>query len=739
MRGISAAASSARIRSRIRNPQPHPRSASASASGAAAVIRIRDPLPDPHRHPRSACASPRYFLLLPLLLALAFAPARAAEGPSDFSKTLDGLLPGLASSSPGDLARADQSLERLCHSAARPGAEAERRALAAALAAKLGSDLSPRVKELFVRQLQVIGKEESVAPLAALLTETTPEHLRDAARRALEANPAPQSVRAIRKAYAAASGSFRAALIQSLGMRKDTLCVGELMEDAASEDRTVRMAAFDALSRIGDRSAVEVFESSLEKGGPDSREIRTVYLRLADSMIDSEERGAARRIFLQALRYGPIERLAGLEGLGRAGLPVDAPVLLEALSDPDPKARGAARDALAVMRAATKPLADRLVEAKQPGRAALRRDIAIVLGRRGDPAAAAALIAALKDVDTAVRAAAVEAIGKTGGEGAAQAVLAALSSDEEAIRRAAARALQSLAGVEKAAVGALAEAKPESRAALVGIFGRRSGGDADAILKRGLADPDERVRAAAYRALTARGDAETPARLLEALDKETGAAREAALASLAGYRDEETTKKLLASLAGASGTARIALIDALGGRPQALDALLGASREADAAVRVAALRALSRSEADAVLPVLTEAAAVSEPAVRSAAREGLLQASERLARGNKEARSKAAEIYRLVLASDAAEAQKRAALRGLGEVGEVSDIDGIRSLLSPGPLRRDAGRTALKLAFWIPSEEKTKAIEVYNAILAADPDQRTARECARELEKFGVK
>jgi inosose dehydratase len=345
-------------------------------------------------------------MLFPIL-AIGFAASAGLAGqPPDFEKQLEAILPDLAASDAGARARADRALEKMCLAAARPGAESERKAASRALAARLGPEVSLEARERLVRQLRFIGRDESVPALSSLLKEDQPPALREAARRALEADPAPQAVRALRQAHAASAGELRAAFIQSLGARRDSLSVGALLDDAHSENGPVRFAALEALAEIGDRSAVDVFEEALQKSGPEDARIRKAYLRLAETLGEGEEGGAGRRIYLQALQWGPEARLAGLEGLGRLGIIADARILFEALGDPDQAVRDAARQSLITLRGGAKPIIERIDKASP----AMRREIAGILGRREEPAAEAALAKLAGDADAGTRAAAEEAL-----------------------------------------------------------------------------------------------------------------------------------------------------------------------------------------------------------------------------------------------------------------------------------------------------------------------------------------
>ena len=348
-----------------------------------------------------------------LLLVVAVGSLGAAETPNNVAAQLDALVEAVKSGEASRIAAADRAFQALCLAAARPGAPDERKAVATSLAGRLGDTIPAAAKLLVVRQLQAIGREESVGALAKLLADRSEAGLWEAARRALESNPTAMALRALRKAYTGASGEARIALIQSLGARCDILSLGELLSDGRSDERNLKLAALEALSRLGDRQAVDVFEETLKAQSPDRPRIVALYFQLAGSMGEGEEGGASRRVYLRFLSGSPEERCAAITGLGSAGIPTEAPALLDALDDPHSPTRDAAREALARLRGATKAIGERLAAAKTTAR---RVELIRILGARrgrtarGDEEAAAIIAPLVNDADAAVKAAAIESL-----------------------------------------------------------------------------------------------------------------------------------------------------------------------------------------------------------------------------------------------------------------------------------------------------------------------------------------
>src|SRR4029434_1105270 len=96
--------------------------------------------------------------------------------------------PGMSADKLEDREKPQQTLERICHRAGRPDAEAERAALCAAIAQRLGTSPPKPARVWMLRKIEPLGKEECVKALVACLADEDTA-VRDAARRARQNNP----------------------------------------------------------------------------------------------------------------------------------------------------------------------------------------------------------------------------------------------------------------------------------------------------------------------------------------------------------------------------------------------------------------------------------------------------------------------------------------------------------------------------------------------------------------------
>ncbi len=650
------------------------------------------------------------------------------------------LIPGLASTDPGQLDGAVSALEALCFSAGRPGAESERKAVALAIAAKLSGDVPAPARLLLLRGLEATGKGEVVPALAKLIAPGNDASLREGARRALEANPHVNAKKELRAALRQADGHLRAGIVRSLGARRDFLATADLIEAAGEKDPEARFAALEALAEVGDISAVPVLEEALQNlKGLDLATAQRAYLRLADSLVRNGERGAARRVYDKAAGFSPAARCAALIGFARAGLQSEVNRIVESLGDEDHAVRGAAADAAASMPGdgMTKALLARLGDGTDPGL------LAVLAKRGGSEPLRAVLRAAREGKDPAARAAAIRLLedaapGETSPGQVVDALLGALGSGGEPAL-AAEEMLSRLSGpaVTSAVASSLGDAQGEKREVFLRILGARRDPAALDAVKGMLRDPSAGVRAAALRTLGAIGDPSAATMLLGALREGSDAERGAAVRSLARLRGDEVGKAIARALESERGPARAALLRAAGARREAwsLSVLKAAAVDADPAVRLAAVEGLARAGDPSSLPILRDAALKGSPEVQRAAVRGCLHLADALAR---EKREDAVGIYRMALDLTKDEDDLRTALRGIAEIGGPELLEKILPYLERGPVQRDAGRAALRLAERLGEDRQAGARQIYEKILELDPDDATASQCVRRLRRLGV-
>ena len=175
------------------------------------------------------------------LVVIALAALRAEDARSPVER-IAGLLPALSSREAGEVERAYRELEALCLRAGRPGADDERDAVSRAIVEKLGADLPVAARVLLVEALAKVGRAEATSALGKLVRPGVDPVLADAARRTLEAIPHPSAKSELRKALSAVEGELKIGVINSLGVRRDSIATPDLM-DAAGDPEFIHWLA----------------------------------------------------------------------------------------------------------------------------------------------------------------------------------------------------------------------------------------------------------------------------------------------------------------------------------------------------------------------------------------------------------------------------------------------------------------------------------------------------------------
>lgn len=324
-------------------------------------------------------------------------------GPSAILETAKALVPPGA----GDNTKAEFALNGLAVYVTRRGAEAERKMVAGALIEALQAATDKDVKAFLVRQLQIAGREDAVAPLAALLADET---LCEPAAQALLAIRTSEVPAVFAAALKTAQGKNQITIIKALGELRCTPAVGDLLPLAASSDPAVRQTTLFALADIGAPEAAAVLQESVRSAsGFDRARAASDYFLYARRRAEAGDSAACEHICRELLK-DPEEQVACAALSQLVSLLGDKafPDLLAAMDSNSKELRGAAlRLASAIPGVdASKQWVDKAAHASPE----LRLEILSMLAQRGDMTAYSALLSAIIDPDKALRLAAIEAL-----------------------------------------------------------------------------------------------------------------------------------------------------------------------------------------------------------------------------------------------------------------------------------------------------------------------------------------
>lgn len=513
-----------------------------------------------------------------LLFSLIFAPPPGAQGADPAA-----LARAVASYEYGqDRAPLDAFSDAMRASHNDAGSRAK---LEAALLDLLRGGATNAGKDFACRALSEIGSDASVPALAGLLKDPA---LASIALYALERIPGRQSTAALTKALGESPAASRAGLINALARRGDASPLyRKWLNDADSQTAT---AAAAALGMTGSAPDIKPLLDS-RASNPAARE---AALRLAERLGP-----AGRPVFVELSKPAEpvMARIAALQGLARLDGPQALPAILDAIKSPD-----APLQREAIMLAARLGGQAQLVNALAGQPPALQVVTITALSEAGAAAALPAFRSASESPDPAVRIAAIRALGRNGGPQDVMLLARIASETEDAARDEARSALARLRGapVDSALVQALGSAEGKVKVELIRAANERGVAGAVPSLLRDARSADRDIRRESIRALRDIAPASALSELVSLLADAPAAADrreiERTLASALRRNPQAPLTAVQKELETAQGAeARASLISVLGqsAREDALPSLRAALSNPEAAVRRAAILALT--------------------------------------------------------------------------------------------------------------------------------------------------
>ena len=424
-----------------------------------------------------------------LLLPFVWLAFTCAAGASE--QAVNDLIPRLAAPRIEDRLAPQNELQAMAAKASRPGAEAERLALARILAPKAADGSVPQPARVwFVRQLEYIGAAESVPALAGLLTGSDPE-LRECARRALAANSAAEAGQTLREALAkGGEAAWRIGLVDALGQREDGSAVNLITRELG--DPATAQAASLALGRIGTESAIAELWKAAEKDLPGANH---ALAEAAGRLATKGQKKAAEAICVRLLKKGLPAPIKGgaLVTLARVAPAEAKPLIQEALAGGDSRLQTAAISAarIAFGKSTSATLAEWYPKLNPATKLLVLREL--------DSSAEQLVLGALADADESVRLVALETLGRVGGAASVPVLLKSAADSPAPIQRIANTSLTRISGPgADAALQELAgRGDPGFRAAAIRAMGDRAQLAAVTTLLKYASDTNKIVSGAA--------------------------------------------------------------------------------------------------------------------------------------------------------------------------------------------------------------------------------------------------
>jgi HEAT repeat protein len=404
----------------------------------------------------------------------------------------------------GDDTQARYALHALTTYTNQKGLERARELYAKTLAKALEKTVDREVKAFVIRQLQQVGKEESVKPLKKCLID---QRLCEPAAQALLSIGTEEAEKALLRSLGKTCQACRITIIKALGEMRCRKAAKKILRYAYSTDKELRQVTLFALANIGDPLADRVLKNiSVTATSYERIKAPTLYLlyarRLAESGNTEKCGGICRRLIKNYT--APQESHISCQALSvLADVWGDKAFgdVLQAVGSPNQELRWTALELAERFpgEEATSAWLERMAEVPPE----VQAEIIIMLGKRGEKAALPALRQKLKSQEKIVRLAAIPAVSCLGGSHVLSGLMPLLQNGEAEEVQAVKRALLGFPGdlVIPEAVQALDKVPPVSQAALLEVLSEKHAREQVDVVFCLTENENEDVRRAALAAL----------------------------------------------------------------------------------------------------------------------------------------------------------------------------------------------------------------------------------------------
>ena len=303
---------------------------------------------------------------------------------------------------------------------------------------RLAKVLTARDWKLRLRAVQALGGTRSVRAVEPLLTALADERseVRMAAGEAIRKIGGTDTTKLLVRRLKNPNWRVREGAAVALGLLRDPAAIGPLENTVTDPQGEVRWAAAGSLCKFG-RKAIDPLAARLAGADPAERLKAAVILGyLRDKRCTKPLIGALGDSDASV-------RKSAAEALGRSAEYIAAKPLVPLLADGNPSVRTAAGEAL---REIGPDAIEDLVPALKNTSTLIRSGACGVLGVIGSRRPVLSLIGLLEDPEPSVRAAAAEALGTIGDKRAFEALLRALPDEQRVVRDAVHKALGKLGG-----------------------------------------------------------------------------------------------------------------------------------------------------------------------------------------------------------------------------------------------------------------------------------------------------
>jgi HEAT repeat protein len=172
---------------------------------------------------------------------------------------------------------------------------AARKSLEKSLVDTLAGGISRSAQDYVCRKLRIVGTNQSVEALAALLPAENTSHI---ARYALERIPAEKAAEALRNALPKVSKKLQPGIIGSLGVRRDKKSIMVFSKFLGDSDIQVAKAAAQSLGLIGTSAAAKELSKFAKKASANMKlPVADACLVCAEQLLANGEKSEAVALY----------------------------------------------------------------------------------------------------------------------------------------------------------------------------------------------------------------------------------------------------------------------------------------------------------------------------------------------------------------------------------------------------------------------------------------------------------
>jgi HEAT repeat protein len=248
---------------------------------------------------------------------------------ASLAASFEKLLPGMTGK------EAQQDWQEICFRVGAPGNEELRLSACKLMAARLEPATPAATRIWLLRQLQQLGRAESVTAVAALLND--PDALvRDSAVRCLANIQTPEATQAVLAKLPTVDAKTKIGLLNSLARRGDkTAAIPVLAKELTNPEPQAALAAARALGKIAAPEAVQALAAARPATtGALRLALNDAYLTQAERLLREEKNDEAAAIYkaLNTTDEPPLTRVAAFQGLLETAGGDTGALILNALS-----------------------------------------------------------------------------------------------------------------------------------------------------------------------------------------------------------------------------------------------------------------------------------------------------------------------------------------------------------------------------------------------------------------------